>query len=197
MAEFYRDSPIFLPDINGGQRYANGDIVDAEAINKPIEASYYAQELARKSNESVAELKEKVDELSNKIPNAPSSVGSQWVRFNRTPITSSGNTITVDTRHRPEILTKASWFKFVFWFTDSNHFIEVNVPSALVLPENVLSNGTYYRRTLVPFWIIRGMFVYHAPLIVELIPSENYIYITINSTDAMIGVNCYVFYQLM
>jgi hypothetical protein len=197
MAEFYRDSPIFLPDINGGQRYANGDIVDAEAINKPIEASYYAQELARKSNESVAKLKEKVDELSNKIPNAPSSGGSQWLQFNRTPITGSGNTIVADMRGNPEILAKASWFKFVFWFTDNNHFIEANVPSTLVLPENILSDGTCYRKTLVPFWVIRGMFVYHAPLIVEINPSEKYLGITVNSTDSMIGVNCYVFYQLM
>lgn len=197
MAEFYRDSPIFLPDINGGQRYANGDIVDAEAINKPIEASYYAQELARKSNASVAELEKQVNELSNKIPTAPSSGGSQWLRFNSTPITSSGNTIVVDMRDRPEILANASWFKFVFWFTDNNHFIEVNVPSALVLPENTLSDGTCYRKTLVPFWVIRGMVVFHAPVIVEINPREKYLGISVNSADPMIGVNCYVFYQLM
>jgi hypothetical protein len=34
-------------DIHNGERYQNGDIPDAEAINKPIEASAYAVEMAR------------------------------------------------------------------------------------------------------------------------------------------------------
>lgn len=47
-------------DINGGQRYQNGDILDAETINKPIEASFLAQELAKMANE-------KADEAINKV----------------------------------------------------------------------------------------------------------------------------------
>ena len=35
---------IDLSNINGGQRYQNGDVVDAEAINAPIEASAWAVE---------------------------------------------------------------------------------------------------------------------------------------------------------
>lgn len=33
-------------EINGGQRYQNGDIVDADAINAPIEAALLIQSLA-------------------------------------------------------------------------------------------------------------------------------------------------------
>ena len=37
---------IVLSNINGGQQFANGDIVTPEAINSPIQASAYAQALA-------------------------------------------------------------------------------------------------------------------------------------------------------
>lgn len=59
MAQF-EAKPFNLNEINGGERYQDGDVVDAEAINKPIEASYYAQEKAK-----VAEVK--ADEALNKV----------------------------------------------------------------------------------------------------------------------------------
>ena len=37
---------IVLSNINGGQQFANGDVVTPEAINSPIQASAYAQALA-------------------------------------------------------------------------------------------------------------------------------------------------------
>ncbi len=43
--------PISFDNINKGVRYENGDIVEAETINAPIEASAYAQELARQALE--------------------------------------------------------------------------------------------------------------------------------------------------
>lgn len=46
MANFEAKAFLFS-DINNGQRYQNGDIPDAEAINKPIEASKYAVDLSR------------------------------------------------------------------------------------------------------------------------------------------------------
>lgn len=46
MARF-EEKEFSLSDINNGERYQNGDIPDAEAINKPIEASAYAVEMAR------------------------------------------------------------------------------------------------------------------------------------------------------
>ena len=36
-----------LSQINDGKRYENGDSIEADAINFPIEAAYYAQELAK------------------------------------------------------------------------------------------------------------------------------------------------------
>lgn len=59
MAQF-QEKEFSLSDIHDGQRYENGDIPDAEAINKPIEASYYAQEKAK-----AAEVK--ADEALNKV----------------------------------------------------------------------------------------------------------------------------------
>ena len=45
MAQF--EAKTFNPsDINYGQRYQNGDIVDADAINAPIEAALLIQSLA-------------------------------------------------------------------------------------------------------------------------------------------------------
>lgn len=48
MANFQKQK-FALSEINGGQRYTNGSIVDADAINKPIEASFYAQEAAEEA----------------------------------------------------------------------------------------------------------------------------------------------------
>jgi hypothetical protein len=59
MARF-EEKEFSFSDINNGERYQNGDIVDADAINKPIEASYYAQEKAK-----AAEVK--ADEALNKV----------------------------------------------------------------------------------------------------------------------------------
>lgn len=47
-------------EIHGGQRYQNGEILDAEAINKPIEASYYAQETAKDAKTAASSALDRV-----------------------------------------------------------------------------------------------------------------------------------------
>lgn len=59
MANFVA-SAFSFSEINGGRRYENGDIPTAEAINKPIEASYWAQEMANSAQQ-------KADEAINKV----------------------------------------------------------------------------------------------------------------------------------
>jgi hypothetical protein len=48
MANF-SSKKIDFSTINGGNRYENGNIVDADAINAPIEASAYAQQVAEQA----------------------------------------------------------------------------------------------------------------------------------------------------
>ena len=48
MASF-APNKIDTTEINGGQRYQNGDIVSPEAINAPIEASAWAQQIAEEA----------------------------------------------------------------------------------------------------------------------------------------------------
>ena len=64
MANF-KPQEISLGSINGGVRYANGDIVDAEAINAPIEASAYAQEEARNARAESSEALAKVNDSAH------------------------------------------------------------------------------------------------------------------------------------
>jgi hypothetical protein len=59
MASFAKNE-IDVSKINNGQRYQNGDVVDAEAINTPIEASYYAQETAKDALQRAAAALDKV-----------------------------------------------------------------------------------------------------------------------------------------
>lgn len=59
MASFAQNE-IDVSKINNGQRYQNGDVVDAEAINTPIEASYYAQETAKDALQRAAAALDKV-----------------------------------------------------------------------------------------------------------------------------------------
>ena len=46
--------------INGGKKYANGDGVSADTINKVIEAAFYAQEIERVNEEDFAEINGKI-----------------------------------------------------------------------------------------------------------------------------------------
>lgn len=46
MAEKFRPKTFDINSINGGNRYQNGQGIDAESINSAIEASAYAQALA-------------------------------------------------------------------------------------------------------------------------------------------------------
>lgn len=48
--------------INGGQRYQNGDVVDANAINAPIEASAWAQQAAEEAQVKADYALQKVNE---------------------------------------------------------------------------------------------------------------------------------------
>ena len=48
--------------INGGQRYQNGDVVDANAINAPIEASAWAQQTAEEAQVKADFALQKVNE---------------------------------------------------------------------------------------------------------------------------------------
>lgn len=45
----FQEKQISFGDINGGIRYADGDIPNAEAFNAPIEASFWAQEKAKEA----------------------------------------------------------------------------------------------------------------------------------------------------
>ena len=49
MATAFYPQSIVLGNINGGNRYENGDVVDQNAINAPIEASAYAVQQAEKA----------------------------------------------------------------------------------------------------------------------------------------------------
>lgn len=60
MASFAQNE-IDVSKINNGQRYQNGDVVDAEAINSPIEASYLAQETAKNALQRAATALDKVN----------------------------------------------------------------------------------------------------------------------------------------
>jgi hypothetical protein len=65
--------PISLDNINKGVRYENGDIVEAETINAPIEASAWAQEMARQAFE-LAQSTE-----SGKVTLAAYPIGSVYI----------------------------------------------------------------------------------------------------------------------
>lgn len=61
MANFEAKEFMFS-DINGGQRYKDGDVVYAEAINKPIEASMWA---VNKAQELQSEFERMFGNITN------------------------------------------------------------------------------------------------------------------------------------
>lgn len=61
MANFEAKEFMFS-DINDGQRYQNGNVVDAEAINKPIEASMWA---VNKAQELQSEFERMFGSMTN------------------------------------------------------------------------------------------------------------------------------------
>ena len=71
MARF-SEQKINLSSINGGVKYENGDVVFAEAINAPIEASAYAQKVA--------------DEAKSKAEQALSYTGQTYSPLSAYPI---------------------------------------------------------------------------------------------------------------
>lgn len=71
MARF-SEQKINLSSINGGVKYENGDVVFADAINAPIEASAYAQKVA--------------DEAKSKAEQALSYVGQTYSPLSAYPV---------------------------------------------------------------------------------------------------------------
>lgn len=62
MAKF-QATEFSFSDIHNGERYQNGDIVDAEAINKPIEAAAYAQEKAKRAEQVADNALQKINDV--------------------------------------------------------------------------------------------------------------------------------------
>lgn len=84
MANFY-PTEISLGNINGGERFENGDLLDANAINAPIEASYYAQQKA-KNAEAIAEaaLSKINDSAAGAITLSAYPIGSVYISTGKT-----------------------------------------------------------------------------------------------------------------
>lgn len=103
MADF-SEKKIALSSINRGKRYENGDIVDAEAINAPIEASAYAQKIAE---EALAYTVEKYSPLSaypvgsvyisTKSTNPASIFGGTWVQIQDRFLLAAGSSYSAGT----------------------------------------------------------------------------------------------------
>lgn len=76
---------IDLSKINGGVRYNIGDSPTAEAINAPIEASAYAQELAIRASVEASEALDKVnDSAHGEITLSAYPIGSIYISTNNT-----------------------------------------------------------------------------------------------------------------
>lgn len=66
MAQF-EPKKLNIGEINDGNRFNNGDGIGAEAINAPIEAAYYAQEIADNLEYEYKDLKEIADNHEERI----------------------------------------------------------------------------------------------------------------------------------
>ena len=111
MARF-EEKEFLLSEINGGEKYQNGDIPDAEAINAPIEASAYAQKAAKSALQ-------KADEALNKVND--SSHGS--VALSAYPI---GSIYITASSISPAALFGGTWEQIKGRFllaSDENHYV--------------------------------------------------------------------------
>lgn len=54
---------IILSDINSGQEYVDGDVVTADTINAPLEASAYAQDVAERANTKASQALDQVQSV--------------------------------------------------------------------------------------------------------------------------------------
>jgi hypothetical protein len=76
---------INLSNINGGARYVDGNEVSPEAINQPIEASAYAQEVADRANSKADIALQKVNDSEiGKVTLSAYPVGSIYMSTNST-----------------------------------------------------------------------------------------------------------------
>ena len=76
---------INLNNINGGARYVDGNEVSPEAINQPIEASAYAQEVADRANAKADTALQKVnDSEAGQVTLSAYPVGSIYISTNET-----------------------------------------------------------------------------------------------------------------
>lgn len=116
---------IDLSNINGGQRYQNGDLVDAEAINAPIEASAWAQQVAQDAKilaeaasgmdteafyeaiRSIAAPLHKVMFFDDADINPASIYGGFWLRIKDAFLWASGDTESITYTENGVIVTKS------------------------------------------------------------------------------------------
>ena len=76
---------ISLGKINNGEKYQNGDRPSAEAFNAPIEASAYAQKIAKEAKESADLAMQKVnDSAAGAVTLSAYPVGSLYISVSET-----------------------------------------------------------------------------------------------------------------
>ncbi len=84
MANFEAKS-FKLSEINNGVRYENGNVVDAEAINKPIEASAFAQQIAQEAQVASQQALDKInDSVHGSISLSAYPIGSIYLSISDT-----------------------------------------------------------------------------------------------------------------
>ena len=59
----FQKQKINFSEINGGQRYENGQVLSADTINKTIEAAAYAQDCVDVANKALAKANEEATKL--------------------------------------------------------------------------------------------------------------------------------------
>lgn len=76
---------ISLGQINNGEKYENGDRPNAEAFNAPIEASAYAQKIAKEAKEAADNAMQKVnDSAAGAVTLSAYPVGSIYLSVSET-----------------------------------------------------------------------------------------------------------------